>query len=194
MKNYPAGKEFSMAIVVSNIKLKLINLNNKSTFGLNSWKEITIHKMDYFAHSMALTYTNLISIIYSIVIETTLLSMCTFYFSIVGGRVVHSLLLQLSERWPCHIWLFDRMKFVSLEACFGMWWWWGVGRGIFVYLILLFSLYLSGRRSNMTKILLTGTLNLNVINQSIFQCQVLSHGDMSVSDKMPCNAILLINH
>ena len=31
---------------------------------------------------------------------------------------VHSL-LQLSERWPCHIWLVGRMKFASLEANLG---------------------------------------------------------------------------
>ena len=34
---------------------------------------------------------------------------------LLGGRVVHSL-LQLSERWPCYVWLVDRMKFASLEA------------------------------------------------------------------------------
>ena len=37
------------------------------------------------------------------------------------GRVVHSL-LQLLERWKCHIWLVDKMKFVSLEAYFGGGW------------------------------------------------------------------------
>ena len=31
------------------------------------------------------------------------------------GRVVH-VLLQLSERWPCHFWLIDNMKFASFEA------------------------------------------------------------------------------
>ena len=62
-------------------------------------------------------YSNIIIISnISIVIETTLLSMCTFYFSIVGGRVVGSILLQLPERLPCHIWLVDRMKFASFEA------------------------------------------------------------------------------
>ena len=30
-------------------------------------------------------------------------------------RVVSSL-LQLSERWPCHIWLVSRTKYASLEA------------------------------------------------------------------------------
>ena len=33
----------------------------------------------------------------------------------LGCRVVRSL-LQLSERWPCLIWLVGRMKFTSLEA------------------------------------------------------------------------------
>ena len=37
----------------------------------------------------------------------------------VGGRVMHSL-LQLLERCPCHILPFGRMKFVSLEANFGL--------------------------------------------------------------------------
>ena len=36
----------------------------------------------------------------------------------VDGTVVNSL-LQLSERWPCHIWLVGRMKFATLEANFG---------------------------------------------------------------------------
>ena len=35
------------------------------------------------------------------------------------GKVVRSL-LQLSERWPCHICLVGRMKFVSLEANFSL--------------------------------------------------------------------------
>ena len=41
---------------------------------------------------------------------------------VAGGRVVR-FLLQLSERWPCHIWLVGRMKFASLEANLG----WGQG-------------------------------------------------------------------
>ena len=36
----------------------------------------------------------------------------------VGGRVVRSL-LQLSERWPYHIWHVDRMKFALLDANLG---------------------------------------------------------------------------
>ena len=35
--------------------------------------------------------------------------------------VVRSL-LQLSERWPCHIWHVDGVKFASLEANFGGVW------------------------------------------------------------------------
>ena len=49
-----------------------------------------------------------------------------------GSRVVRSL-LQLSERWPCHIWLIDRMKFASLEANSGGGW------GLLVYPILFSS-------------------------------------------------------
>ena len=41
--------------------------------------------------------------------------------------------------------------------------------GPFVYPILLFSLPLSGRSPDMTEILLTRTLSLNSINQSINQ-------------------------
>ena len=33
--------------------------------------------------------------------------------------MVHSLIMQLSERWPCHIWLVGRMKFAALEANLG---------------------------------------------------------------------------
>ena len=53
----------------------------------------------------------------------------------VCGRVVPSL-LQLSERWLCHIWFVDRMKFASLEAnlC-----WWG---------LLVYSFFLSIGRSH----------------------------------------------
>ena len=36
-------------------------------------------------------------------------------FYLEGGRVVRSL-QQLSERWPCHIWLVGRMKFASLDV------------------------------------------------------------------------------
>ena len=69
----------------------------------------------------------------------------------MGDRVVRAL-LQLSERWSCHIWLVYRMKFATL----------GSG-GLLVYPILFFSLPLSGRSpmSDVTEILLTGTLNLN---------------------------------
>ena len=71
-----------------------------------------------------------------------------------GGRGVHSL-LQLSVRWPCHIWLVGRIKLASLKAIFGWGW------GLLVYPILLFSLPLSGRCPDMTEILLTWTLSLN---------------------------------
>ena len=66
-------------------------------------------------------------------------------------------LLQLCERWACHIWPVGRMKFASLEANLS-----GSG-GLLVYPILLFSLPLSGRSSetDITEILLTGTLNLD---------------------------------
>ena len=33
----------------------------------------------------------------------------------VGDWLVHSL-LQLSERWPCHVWIVGRMKFASLVS------------------------------------------------------------------------------
>ena len=36
----------------------------------------------------------------------------------VDGRVVRSL-LQLSERWPCHIWPVGRMKFALLDIWVG---------------------------------------------------------------------------
>ena len=35
-----------------------------------------------------------------------------------GGRVVHTP-MYFSERWPCHIWLVDRIKFASIEAKLG---------------------------------------------------------------------------
>ena len=38
---------------------------------------------------------------------------------LVVGRVVHSL-LQLSERWPCHILFVGRMEFASLETRLGL--------------------------------------------------------------------------
>ena len=39
-----------------------------------------------------------------------------FFVDVIeGGRVVY-VLLQLSERWPCHIWPVDRSRFASLEA------------------------------------------------------------------------------
>ena len=71
--------------------------------------------------------------------------------------MVHPL-LQLSERWPCHIWLVDEVKFASHEA---MW----VG-GLLFYPIFLFSLTLSGRSPHMTELLLTGTLSINPISQT----------------------------
>ena len=83
-----------------------------------------------------------------------------------SGRTVCSL-LQLSERWPCHIRLFGNMKFASLVANSGG------GRMKFASLeanlggslfFFLFSLPLS-RSSIMTEIMLTGTLSLNTINQ-----------------------------
>ena len=37
---------------------------------------------------------------------------------IMGGRV-ECFLLQLSQRWPCLIWLVGRMKLASLEANLG---------------------------------------------------------------------------
>ena len=77
----------------------------------------------------------------------------------LGGRAVHSL-LQLSEKWPCLIWLFDGMKFALHEANSGGSW------GLLVYLILLFSLLLSGRSPGMTEILLPGPLSLNSIRSS----------------------------
>ena len=64
-------------------------------------------------------------------------------------------LLQLSERWPCHVLPVGRMKFATLEA--------NLSGGLLVYPILLFSLHLSGRspESDITEILLNWTLNLN---------------------------------
>ena len=46
------------------------------------------------------------------------LKSCITHICFVGVRVVHSL-LQLSERWPCHIWLVDWMISDSLEAYLG---------------------------------------------------------------------------
>ena len=68
----------------------------------------------------------------------------------VGGRVVRSL-LQLSKRWPCHIWPVSMMKFASLEENMDG------GLDLLVYPILLFSLPLSWRSPVMTEILLTAT-------------------------------------
>ena len=65
-------------------------------------------------------------------------------------------LLQLSERWPSHIWLVGRIKFVSLEASFSL------NRGLLVNPILL-----SGWSPDMTEILLTWKLYHISINQSI---------------------------
>ena len=78
------------------------------------------------------------------------------YIEEVGGRVAHAL-LQLSERWPCHVWLVGRMKFALLEANLCK------GPGLLVYPILLFSLPLSGGTVDMTEILLTGILSLNSV-------------------------------
>ena len=58
-------------------------------------------------------------------------------------------LLQLSERWPCHIWLVGRMKFTLIEINSG-----GGRSGPF-------SLYHSGSSPDMTDILLTGLLSLD---------------------------------
>ena len=66
-------------------------------------------------------------------------------------------LLQLSERWPCHIRLVDGVKFASHEA--------NVGRGPFILSHFLFSLPLSGRSPDMTELLLTGTLSINSISK-----------------------------
>ena len=61
------------------------------------------------------------------------------------------MLLQLLERWPCHVWLFDRVKSASLEANLGQGW------GLLVYSIILFSLSLSREGDpDMTGIFLTG--------------------------------------
>ena len=70
----------------------------------------------------------------------------------LGGRLVRSL-LQLSERWPCHIWLVGRMKFALL----------GANLGGSRYFSLSHSSFLSpcleggGGGPSMTEILLTGT-------------------------------------
>ena len=80
------------------------------------------------------------------------------FYRFVCGRVVHSL-LQLSERWPGHIWLVGRMKFASFEANLG-----GFGA---LESSILFFLSLSLGSPYMTEILLTGTLSLNSINQFI---------------------------
>ena len=65
-------------------------------------------------------------------------------------------LLQLSEIWPFHIWLFVWMEFASLEANLG-------GVGALLSISFFFSLPLSGRSSDMTEILLTGDLSQNSI-------------------------------
>ena len=75
----------------------------------------------------------------------------------LGSRVVRPL-LQLSERWPCHIWLVEEVKFASHEA--------NVGWGLLFYLVFLFSLPLSGRCPDMTEPLLTGTLGINPISKT----------------------------
>ena len=77
-----------------------------------------------------------------------------------GGKEAQSL-LQLSESWPCQIWLVGRMKFASLEANLCL------GQGLLVNPILLFFLPPSERSHDMTEILLNLMLNLNSINQSI---------------------------
>ena len=58
-------------------------------------------------------------------------------------------LLQLPERWPCHIWLVGRMKFALIEINSG-----GGRSGPF-------SLYHSGSSPDMTEILLTEPLSLD---------------------------------
>ena len=64
-------------------------------------------------------------------------------------------LLQLSERWHCHIWLIGRMKYTSFEANVG-------GVGAFESIpCFSFSLCGGGGGPNMTEILLNGTLYLN---------------------------------
>ena len=84
-----------------------------------------------------------------------------YYFlsiSKVDSSMVQSL-LQLSERWPYHFRLVGKITFASLEANLD----WGL---LVFYSILLVSLALSGRRPDMTSILLTGTLCLNSIKRS----------------------------
>ena len=70
------------------------------------------------------------------------------------GKVMQSL-LQLSERWPCHVWLDGRMRFSSLEANLSL------GQGLLVNPILRFCIPSSGRSPGITEILLTWMLNLN---------------------------------
>ena len=62
-------------------------------------------------------------------------------------------MLQLSERWSCHICLLDRVKFASLgDNLVG-------GRGLFVKSN---SLSLSGRRPDRTEIFLTVNLGYSL--------------------------------
>ena len=63
-----------------------------------------------------------------------------------------------SQKWPCHIWHVDRMKFASSLEANKFW--------AFSLSILLFSLPLFGRNPDIIEILLTGTLSLNSINQN----------------------------
>ena len=67
----------------------------------------------------------------------------------MDGKEVRSL-LQLSERWPCHIWIFAGMIFASPEINLSL------GRGLLVNPFLLFLLDPpSGRSPYTTEILLT---------------------------------------
>ena len=77
----------------------------------------------------------------------------------VGGRELQSL-LELLAIWSCHISLVVRIKFASLTANVGL------NQGLLVYPIPLFFLPLSRRSPDMTRILLTGMLNLISTNQS----------------------------
>ena len=70
--------------------------------------------------------------------------------------MVHSL-LQLSERWLCHIWFVGRMKFASLETNLD-----GAFKSSIAFFLSIPSL--SRRSPDMTEMLLTGTLSLNSIN------------------------------
>ena len=93
----------------------------------------------------------------------------------VCGRVMHSL-LKLSERCPCHILPFGWMKFVSLEANFGL------GCDPLVYPIL-HPLLLSERPPDMTEILLTETKSLNSIKKLTTAFLNRSYGEHNNKNK-----------